>query len=160
MLVENHRRRETEAVVRFAKARIVAAAQELIDRFAVAVRRVEIAKRVKAKSKRIDLAPGVLFDARAVEANAVSVARIHFYFMPVLAAHVSVVVVPVRRVEPAVEATGKRRVHSVRVAFPAKRAIELLFFVRFAIAVGVFKQPDIGDGPGDALPGFCWLPLG
>src|SRR5216683_8271995 len=40
----------------------------------------------------------------------------------------------------------------MRVAFPAERAIELFFFVRFAIAVGVFEQPDIGNGPGDALP--------
>src|SRR5207247_6250786 len=74
VLVENHRRREAEAVVRFAEARIMTAAQELIDRFAVAVGRVKIAERVKAKSERIDLAPGVLFAARAVQAAAPRVA--------------------------------------------------------------------------------------
>src|SRR5256885_4789566 len=57
--VKDHGRREAKAVVRFAEARIIAAAQELIDRLAVAIGGVKIAEGVETKSERIDLAPSV-----------------------------------------------------------------------------------------------------
>src|SRR5262249_3952870 len=129
------------------------AMQELINWLAVAIGGVKVAKRVEAKSERIDLAPGVLLDARTIEANAVSVAGIHFHLVTVGAAHIRVVVVAVRGVEPAVEATTKRTVHTVRIPFPTERAVELLLFVRFAVAIGVFEQPDIWNGPDDTFPG-------
>ena len=101
--VKDHGGREAEAVVRLAEARIVTAAQELIDRFAVAIGGVKIAERVEAKPERIDLAPGVLLDARAIEPDAISIAGIHLHFVAIRAAHTGVVVVAMRRVEPAVE---------------------------------------------------------
>ena len=100
-----------------------------------------------------------MFDASAVEADAVGVAGIHFHFMTVLTAHVGVVVIAVRRVEPAVKATGEGRIHPVRVAFPAERAVELFLFVRFAVAVGVFEEPKIGNRPGNALPRVSLRPF-
>ena len=154
--VEDHRGGEAEAVVGFAEARIITAAQELIDGLAVAIRGIEVAERVEAQSKRVDLAPGVLLDAPAVEGEAIGVARIHFHFVPVPAAHIGVVVVTVRGVKPAVEAAGERRVVAVRVALPAQRAVKLFFPIGFAIAVGILEEPEVGDGPGDAFPrGIC-----
>ncbi len=41
----------------------------------------------------------------------------------------------------------------VRVAREVKRAVEHFLLVGDAIAVRVLEEPDVGDGPGEALPG-------
>jgi hypothetical protein len=59
-----------ETVVRFAKARVVCAANELGDRIAVAVGAVEIATAVPAKAEGIYLSPSEDFDMRSVREEA------------------------------------------------------------------------------------------
>src|SRR5436190_5261463 len=118
----HHRGGEAKAVIGFAEARIIAAGQELINGRAVTIGRVKVAERVPTKAEGIDLAEGVLLDARAIEPKAVGVAGIHFDFRAVLAAHSGVVIEAMRGVNPTIEATAEGRVHAVRVTFPTEWA--------------------------------------
>ncbi len=62
VVVGDHLRGEAEAVVRLAEAGVVAAAEQLIDRLAVAVGGVEVAAAGRSQAERVDLAPGVLLE--------------------------------------------------------------------------------------------------
>ena len=66
VVVRHHLRAEAEAVVRLAEAGIPGAAEQLIDRPAVAVARVEVAQRVERQAERVDLAVREVLDVRAV----------------------------------------------------------------------------------------------
>ena len=151
--VRDRRGRKAEAIVRLAKARIIRAAQELVDRRAMAVGAEEIAAIVPAQAERIHLAPCVALDARAVEPDAIRVAALDFQLAAIASAQRALVVEAVRAVEPAVRAATERREVAVRVALPAERAVEHFTFVCLAVAVGVFEQPDIRDAPDGAFPG-------
>ena len=63
MRVLAHDGREAEPIVGFAKARIMRAANELVDRRTVAVRAVEIAVAIPAEAEGIHLTVGPGFDA-------------------------------------------------------------------------------------------------
>ena len=68
---------EPEPVVGLAEAWIPAAAEELVDRLAVAVARVEVAERVEAEAERVDLAVREVLQMRAVGPHPVDVAGLH-----------------------------------------------------------------------------------
>ena len=149
VIVPDDQRRKTHAVVRLAEARVVGVANELIDRRAVAVGGVKVAVRIKAHAERVHLPEGKLLHARAVELHAVGVTGVHPDARAVGGIDGGVVVEPVCDVEPAVEPARERRLHAVRVALVAKRAVELGAFVRAAVAVGVPQKPDVGNTPRD-----------
>jgi hypothetical protein len=62
-------------VVLAAERRIPAAAEQLVDRQAVAVRRVQVAQRVEAEAERVHLAVGVVHHLRSVRLHAPRVAE-------------------------------------------------------------------------------------
>ncbi len=78
-------RNEAQAVVWFAEALVVAAAQQLRDRLRVAVGGEDVEQRVEAHPERIDLPVREMLDAAAVHAEAERVARRHLDDIPVLA---------------------------------------------------------------------------
>ena len=75
--VRHHLGAKAEAVVRLAEAGIARAAQELIERLAVAVARIEVAERVERQAERIDLPVREVLGMRAVGLHPVGVARVH-----------------------------------------------------------------------------------
>ena len=72
--VVHHRRDEAEAVVRLAEAGVVAAAEQLRDRLAVAVGGEDVEQLVEAHAERVDLPMREVLDAAAVEPKAEGVA--------------------------------------------------------------------------------------
>src|SRR5262245_10339614 len=148
--VVHHRRDEAEAVVWLAEAGVVAAAQELIDGFGVAVGGEDIEVFVKAHAEGIDLAVREVLDAAAVELEAEDVARLHVDFVAIAAFDATVVVKAVAGVDPAVPAAAEAVDHAVRVAAGVEGAVEDGSLVADAVAIGVFKMPDVGDAEGDA----------
>ena len=130
--------------MRLAEAGIPGASEELIDRPAVAVARVEVAQRIERQAERIDLAVREVLGVRAVGPHPVGVARAHRDRPPVLALHGRVVGVAVAGVDPAVEAPGEGVGHAVRVAV-AEDAVEDLARIGAAVAVGVAEQEDVGN---------------
>ncbi len=77
VVVGDHLGAEPQAVVRLAEAGVPGAPQELIDRPAVAVARVEVAQRVERQAERVDLAVGDVLGVRAVGPHPVGIARVH-----------------------------------------------------------------------------------
>ena len=148
----HHRRDEAEAVVRFSEARIVTASEKLEERFAVAVGGIQAARFVEGEAEGIHLAVRVMFNARTIEADAVAVAGIEIDVTAVARSDVRVVVESVRGVEPAVEPAPEAGLVAVRVARGVEGAVKNLALVGFVVAIGVFKQPDVRDGPDDDLP--------
>ncbi len=73
-----HDGRKAEAIVRFAKAGITSAPNELVNRRTVAVGAVKIAVAVPREAEGIDLAAGVFFDSRTVGAETKHVAGMEF----------------------------------------------------------------------------------
>ena len=51
--------------------------QKLVNRRAVTIGGVQISERIEGEAERIDLAPRVLLDARAVDLDAVGIAGVH-----------------------------------------------------------------------------------
>ena len=148
----HHGRDEAEAVVRFAEARIITAGEKLEERFAVAVGGIQAARFVEGEAEGIHLAVRVMFNARTIEADAVAVAGIEIDVAAVACSDVRVVVEAVRGVEPAVEPAPEARLVAVRVARVIERAVEDVALVGLAIAIGIFEQPDVRDGPDDDFP--------
>ena len=106
-----------DAVVRLAEAGIPGPADELINRPAVAIGRIEIAQRVERQPERIDLAVGEILGVRPVGPHPVGVARLACWIgLMVLALDLRIVVKAVAGIDPAVETPGKRVGHAVRVA--------------------------------------------
>ena len=62
VVVGHHLGAEAEAVVRLAEAGVPGAAEELVDRPAVAVAGVEVAQRVERQAERVDLAVGEVLE--------------------------------------------------------------------------------------------------
>ena len=73
-----HDGRKAESVMRFAKARVMRAANELVDRRAVAVGAVKIAAAIPAEAEGIHLTAGVAFDLRAIRTKTKHVAAVEF----------------------------------------------------------------------------------
>ena len=152
MAVLHEDRCEAEAVVGFSKARVEAAGEQLVSGRAMAIAGIKISEWVPSKAKGVYLAPGVVFDARAVEAHSVSVAGIEIHLVAVAAFHMRIVVESMRGVKPAVKAPPERGLIAVGVTGVIERAVEHLALVCFAIAVCIFHEPNIWDGPSDAFP--------
>ncbi len=144
VVVGDHVGAEAQPVIRLAEAGVVGAAQQLIDRPAVAVARVQVAQRVERQPERVDLAVGDVFGVRAVGPHPVGVARLHLDRPVVLSLHLRVVGEAVAGVDPAVEAPGEGVGHAVGVAV-ADHAVEHVAAVGAAVAVGVLHQVDVGD---------------
>jgi len=66
MVVVGDARGEAEAIVLFADAFIVAAAQEHIDRFRVRIGAVEVAQLIEGEAERVSLSVRVVLEFRAV----------------------------------------------------------------------------------------------
>ena len=147
--VRNRGRCKTQTVVRFAKARIITAANELIDRRTVTVGRVKIAARIQMHAEGIHLPPCELLHARAVRPNAVGVAGLQLDVAAITPTHRGLVVKPVRDVQPAIKSPRKARVHAVRVALVAEGAVQFLTPIRTSVTIGVTQKPDIRNAPDD-----------
>src|SRR5207244_126735 len=117
----------------------VAAAEELIDGFGVAVGGEDVEVFVKAHAERIDLPVREVLDAAAVELKAERVAGLHVNFVPIAAFDAAVVIEAVAGIDPTVPAAAKAVDHAVRIAAGVERAIE----DRPLVAVGVFEMPDV-----------------
>ena len=141
----HHRRDETKAAVRLAETGIVSAAHQLVNRLAVAIGRKAVAQRVHRHPERIDLPPRKLLDSRSVRPHAVGVAGLHVHHMAISTGHRRNVVEPMTRVDPTVEVSTKRVVHSVRVPLEAHWTVQPDTFVRAVISIGISQQPDVGN---------------
>ncbi len=150
VVVLHHLRAETETVMRFAEARVIGAGEELVDRPAVAVAGVEVAERVEGEAERVDLAPGDLFEMRAVGAEAIDVARVHGNRLLVGSLHRGGVGEAVAGIDPAIEGQGEGAGHAVRVAESVSR-IGNLAAVGVAVAVVVGHEVDVGDAMHEGL---------
>ena len=139
--------RKAKAIVWFAEARIIAAANELIDRRAMAIGRIKIPARIQMHAKWIHLPPGKLLHTRAIRANAVGVSGLQIDAASIATAHGSVVVEAMRHVQPAIKPAREAGVHPVRVAFEAERAIEFLTAIRTTVVVSVPQKPDVRNAP-------------
>ena len=146
----HHVRREAETIVRLAEAGIVAAGEELKERFAVAVGGEQVPQRIEGEAEGIHLSVRVMLDARAVETHAVGVAGVEINLVSITSLDVGIVVVAVRGVEPSVEAPAEARLVAVCVARGVEGAVEDFALVRLPIPVRVLQEPDVRNAPGDA----------
>ena len=149
VVMRHHRRHEAEPVVGLPEARVVAAAEELSERQAVAVGREQVAESVVRHTERIHLTPGVLLDARPVDAHAIGVPGLKGDAAPVRAVDRALVVETMADVKPAVERTAKGVVEAVGVALPADRPVENLALVGASVSVVIDQVVEVGDAEGD-----------
>jgi hypothetical protein len=141
---------KAEAVVRFAEAGIARAANELVNRRAVAVGAVEIAVAVPAKAEGVHLTVRPWLNARTVGSEAEDVAAVEFERAAVLRLKVTGVVEAMRGIHPAIQAEAEAAAHAVGVFFVAERPEEDLAMVSDVIAIGVGEIPDVRNAPSDA----------
>ena len=99
--------RETEAIMGLAEARIIRAAQQLVDWRTMTIGRPQITERIKHQAEGIDLPPGELLDVRAVRPEAIGVPGVQVDPAAVLGDQGGVIVVAVIGVDPAVVATAE-----------------------------------------------------
>src|SRR5690349_13144168 len=114
--------RETETVVRFAKAWIISAAQQQIDRGTVAIGPPQIAQGIKHQSERIDLAGRMVLHARAVRLETIGVAGIHRDLAAVLGGERRIVFEAVIGINPAIESAPERAGETVQIFVETKFA--------------------------------------
>src|SRR5580765_6067129 len=107
MTVLANNRRESQAVIGFAKAWIVAAAQQHVSGRAVAVRRPQITERIEHQAERVHLAEAMLLHAGSVREKAVAVARVHSDGAAIAAHDGGIVVETVVGINPSVEAAAE-----------------------------------------------------
>ena len=131
-----------QAVVRLAEAVVVRAPDQLRDRLAVAVRRVQVAPWIDRNPEWIHLPACKHFQPTAIGAKAEGVSAVHGHFVAVLALHLAVVGEAVAGIHPAVGHQGVAVGHAVGVAV-AEAFVQRLTLVGLAVAIGIgeFQDP-------------------
>src|SRR5882672_2832124 len=140
---------KSKAVVRFAEARIIGPAQQLINRRTVTIGGPEVTERIEHQPKGIYLAPTVLLDMGAVDFEPITVPGIHLDGAAILCHQGRVIVVSVVGIDPAVETTPEGARQTVDVLFESESAENPLLLVRVSISIGVLKKVNIGNAEGD-----------
>src|SRR6185295_2767465 len=133
-------------------AGVVSISQQLIDRFAVAVRCEKIPKRIKRKAKRVHLSMRVMLDAGTIEPQAIGVPRTHVHHVAVAALYVRIVVVTMSAIQPPVETAPKTCLIPMCVPRRVEVRIEHLSLVRLSVTICVLEMPNVRDGPHYSFP--------
>ena len=152
MGVLEHHWSEAESVVGFTEAGIPTAGQQLVERRTVAVAGIEVSAGIPGETKRIHLTVRVVLDTGTVEADAVGIARVQIHMTAVAGRDMGVVVEPVGRIKPAIEAAAERGLISMGITGVIEGPVQRGPLVGLAVAIGVFEQPDMGDAPNERLP--------
>src|SRR6185369_7351947 len=142
-------RSEAKAVVGFAEAGIIGAAQQVINGGAVAIGGPKIAERIEHEPEGIDLAPGVLLNAGTVHPEPVGIAGIHFDGAAIFGGEGGIIVVTVIGVDPTIIPAAKRAGEPVDVPVKTLAAEDNLLFIRAPVAVDVLEKIDVGDAETD-----------
>ena len=152
MGVLQHDRGETQTVMRFAEAGVPTAGQQLVERSAVAIAGIQVSAGIPGQAKRVHLTVRVVLDPGTVEADAVGVARVQIHMTAVAGRDMRVVVEPVRRIEPTIEATTERGLIAMRIPGVVEGAVQRGPLVGLAVPIRVLEQPDVGNAPDERLP--------
>ena len=152
MGVLEHHWSEAESVVGFTETGIPTSGQKLVKRRTVAVAGIEVSAGIPGEAKRIHLTVRVVLNTGTVEADAVGVARVQIHMTAVAGRDMGVVIEPVGRVEPAIEAAAERGLVAMGVPGVIEGAVQRGPLVSLAVAIGVLEQPDMGDAPNERLP--------
>ena len=150
--VLEHHWSEAESVVGFTETGIPTAGQQLVERRTVAVAGIEVSAGIPSQTKRIHLTVRVVLDTGTVEADAVGVARVQIHMTAVAGRDMGVVVEPVGRVEPAIEATAERGLVAMGITGVIEGPVKRGSLVGLAVTIGVLQEPDVGDAPDERLP--------
>ena len=150
--VLEHHRCKAQTIMRFSKAGIPTSGQKLVERRTVAVAGIEVSAGIPSQTKRIHLTVRVVLDTGTVEADAVGVARVQIHMTAVAGRDMGVVVEPVGRIKPAIEAAAERGLVAMGITGVIEGPIQRGPLVGLAVAIGVLQEPDVGDAPNERLP--------
>ena len=129
---------------------IAGTANELRDRFAVAIGRVPVSPLVLGHPKRIDLTVRHMLDPAAVGTKSKRVTRMHRDDVPIGARDLTLVVESVAGINPAVAPVTNRIDQAMCIASCIERAQDDITLVALSIAIGIAQVPNVWNAKAQA----------
>lgn len=144
---------KAQAIVRATETWVATTAQELRDRFAMAIGGKPKAVFILGHPERVDLSLRVKFDARPVRFESEDIPTGHLDRMPIGPLDLRDIVETVASVDPTVSSIAQSIHHAVRIARGVEGTEQHFAFVADSIAIGVAKEIQIGDRKDDRTVG-------